>query len=121
VLLILDACHSSAGIKSFRPAVDDLTRALTDDECGVAVLCAAMANEKALEKQGNGLFTRAIIQALNRSDGVPFNRHNRRLYVHHLHTYVFDEVSQQSGDRQHPFLSLPWVVESFPVTQFPGP
>ena len=50
--------------------------------------------------------------------GVPFNRFNRRFYVHHLHTYVFDEVSQQSDDLQHPFLSLPWVVESFPVSHF---
>ena len=29
-------------------------RNLTDDDCGVAVMCAAMAHEKALEKGGNG-------------------------------------------------------------------
>jgi len=118
VLLMLDACHSSAGIKNFRPAVDDITRNLTDDDCGVAVLCAAMAHEKALDKEGNGLFTRAVVQALNRAEGVPFNRYNRLMYVDHLHTFVRDEVSQLSGDRQHPFLSLPWVVESFPVAKF---
>ena len=43
-----------------------------------------------------------------------------RLYLHHLHTFVFDRVSDESEDRQHPFLSLPWVVESFPVAQFAG-
>ena len=75
VLLILDTCHSSAGLKNFRPAVDDITRNLTDDDCGVAVMCAAMAHEKALEKSGNGLFTRAVVQALNRAEGVPYNRH----------------------------------------------
>jgi len=119
VLLMLDACHSSAGLKNFRPAVDDITRNLTDDDCGVAVMCAAMAHEKALEKGGNGLFTRAVVQALDRAEGVPYNRHNRLFFVHHLQAYVYDEVSQQSGDRQHPFLSLPWVVESFPVARFP--
>jgi hypothetical protein len=118
VLLILDACHSSAGLRNFRPAVDDITRQMTDDECGVAVLCAAMGHEKALEKGGNGLFTRAIVDGLNRKDGVPFNTSNRLFYVHHLHAYVFDQVSEQSAGKQHPFLSLPWVVESFPVAKF---
>ena len=74
VLLILDACHSSGSLKNFRPAVDDITRNLTDDDCGVAVLCAAMSHEKALERGGNGLFTRAVVQALNRAEGVPYNR-----------------------------------------------
>ncbi len=117
VLLMLDACHSGGVAKSFRPVVDDLTRALTDDECGVAVLSAAMASEQAQEKDGHGLFTKAILEALGPAEGVPFNRHNRLLYVHHLHSYVFDEVAQASGERQHPFLSLPWVVEPFPIRQ----
>ena len=118
VLLMLDACHASAGLKNFRPAVDDITRHLTDDDCGVAVMCSAMAHEKALEKGGNGLFTRAVVDGLNRGEGVPYNTFDRRLYIHHLHAYVFDSVKHFSGDRQHPFLSLPWVVESFPVAQF---
>jgi len=118
VLLMLDACHSSAGLKNFRPAVDDITRNLTDDDCGVAVLCSAMAHEKAIEKDGNGLFTRAVLDGLSRKEGVPFNTSSRLFYVHHLHSYVFDRVSDLSGGRQHPFLSLPWVVESFPVAQF---
>jgi uncharacterized caspase-like protein len=112
VLLMLDACHSSAGVKNFRPAIDDITRNLTDDECGVAVFCAAMAHEKALEKSGNGLFTRAVGEALQSARGHP---RTGRLYLHHLHSYVFDRVSDESEDRQHPFLSLPWIVESFPV------
>ena len=70
VLLMLDACHSSGSLKNFRPAVDDITRNLTDDDCGVAVMCSAMAHEKALEKEGNGLFTRAVVQALNRAEGA---------------------------------------------------
>ncbi len=115
VLLLLDACHSSGAVKNFRPVVDDLTRELTDDDCGVAVLSAAMANEQAQEKDGHGLFTYAVLAALNHADGVPFNRHNRLLYVHHLHSFVFDEVARLSGERQHPFLSLPWVVEPFPI------
>jgi len=118
VLLILDACHSSASLKDFRPAVDDIARTLTDDDCGVAVLCSALAHEKSLDRAGNGLFTRAIVDGLNRRGGVAYNTFDRTLYVHHLHACVLDRVSQQSGGRQHPFLSLPWVVESFPVAKF---
>jgi uncharacterized caspase-like protein len=120
VLLMLDACHSSQGIKAFRPAVDDITRNLTDDECGVAVMCSAMAHEKAFEGgRGikNGLFTRAVLDGLSRSDRVPYNYRDRRQYVHHLFAFVFDEVKTESEDRQHPFLSLPWVVESFPIRE----
>ncbi len=118
VLLLLDACHAGAAIKDFRPVVDDLTRALTDDDCGVAVLSAAMANETAQEKGDHGLFTRAVIDALNQAKGVQYNRHDKMLYVHHLHGYVFDEVTRASDRKQHPSLSLPSVVESFPICKF---
>jgi hypothetical protein len=127
VLLMLDACHSAGfGEKgklrqqSLAPATDEATRALTEDDVGVAVMCAAMGHEAALEKNGNGLFTRAVLEALRHVDGVPFNRSNHLLYTHHLQAFVFDRVSEQSGDRQHPFLSLPWVVQSFPVAKFAG-
>ncbi len=122
VLLMLDACHSAgfgAGRKlsklGLKPATDDATRDLTDDDVGVAVMCAAMAHEKAEGAGGNGLFTRAVKEALEKKPGVPFNRYNQRLYIHHLQAYVFDEVSARSQERQHPFLSLPSIVESFPV------
>jgi WD40 repeat protein len=120
VLLILDACHSVAALKAFRPAVDDVTRTLIDDDVGVAVLCAAMANEEAAEDRTNGLFTRAIVQALGQAPAVPFNRHDRRLYIHHLHSYVRDEVQAASHDSQHPFLCLPSVVDSFALRQLPA-
>ena len=58
-----------------------------------------------------------VLDVLEKKPGVPIpiNRHNQRVYVHHLHAFVFDEVSNRSGQRQHPFLSLPSIVESFPV------
>jgi WD40 repeat protein len=124
VLLILDACHSAGfgekgTLKAMQlaPATDDATRVLTEDDAGVAVMVAAMGHESALEKDGNGLFTRALLEALRRAEGVPFNRSNHLLYTHHLQTFVFDRVNEQSGGRQHPYLNLPWVVQSFPVVR----
>jgi WD40 repeat protein len=119
VLLILDACHSAAGIKAFKSAADEAARELSDDECGVAVLCAAMGTEYAEEKDGNGLFTKALVEALRRTRDVPYNHHDHRQYVHHLHAYVLEEVQAASDDRQHPFLSLPWVTQPFAVRLLP--
>jgi WD40 repeat protein len=119
VLLLLDACHAAgfgAGKKlskrGLRPATDDLARDLTENDCGVAVMCAAMGHEKAEGVAGFGLFTKALIEALEKGPTNPFNQ---RQYVHHLQSYVFDQVSHHSKDRQHPFLNLPWVVESFVI------
>jgi uncharacterized caspase-like protein len=119
VLLLLDACHAGAGLKNFRPATDDAARALTDDACGVAVLSAAMGHEKALALPKQGFFTAAVVEGLKAGQGVPFDRHKHLLYIHHLYSYVLEEVSHRSDDQQHPFLNLPSVVEPFPLRQVP--
>jgi hypothetical protein len=97
------------------PATDDATRDLTDEGCGVAVLCAARGHEKAEGKDGHGLFTRAVLDALEKKPGVPYNQRNQRVYVNHLHAYVLDEVRALSEDRQHPSLNLSLSVEHFVV------
>jgi hypothetical protein len=112
VLLLLDACHSAAGVRAF---IDEAARNLTDDECGVAVMCAAMGSEEAQEKDGHGLFTNAVLKALGDGEDVLYNHHDRRQYVHHLGTFVQDEVKDLSHDEQHPFLTMPYVTESFPL------
>jgi WD40 repeat protein len=118
LLLLLDACHSAAGVRAF---IDEAARGLTDDACGVAVLCAAMGYEEAQERDGHGLFTRAVIEALGKGEGVPFNHRDGRQYVHHLGAFVLDEVQGASHDEQHPFLTLPYVTESFPIRQLARP
>jgi WD40 repeat protein len=112
VLLLLDACHSAAGVRAFS---DEAARDMTDDETGVAVLCAALGSEEAGEENGHGLFTRAVLEALGRADRVPYDSHDGRQYVHHLGSFVLDEVRARSHDEQHPFLTLPYVTESFPI------
>jgi hypothetical protein len=59
-----------------------------------------------------------VVEALKGGAKVPRHARTGRMFLHHLHTFVFDHVSDESDDRQHPFLSLPWVVESFAVAQF---
>jgi hypothetical protein len=124
VLLLLEACHAGAfgqgkplAKKGLGPAAGELARALTDDDVGVAVMAACMGHEKALEdaKQKHGLFTLALIEGL--SGKASANKRNGLVYVHQLHSYVFERVAELSADRQHPFLSLPWTVESFPLAK----
>jgi WD40 repeat protein len=119
VLFIMDACHSAAGIRAFKPATDDATRTFTDDTCGVVVLCAAMGQEFAIERAGRGLFTASLVKALQATENAPFNIHDRKQYLHHLYSFAFDEVQKDSQGRQHPFLSVPWITTSFAVRKLP--
>ena len=55
------------------------------------------------------------MEALSATRNVPHNEETGKQYVHHLHSYVFDRVVARSKEKQHPFLHLPWTMESFPV------
>jgi uncharacterized caspase-like protein len=124
VLLVMDACHSAAGAqaflagKSLKAATDDAARNFGDDTCGVVVLSAAMGHEYAIERAGKGLFTKALVKALQERE-VMYNVHDRCQYLHHLHSFAFDEVQKESQGRQHPFLSVPWITTSFALRKLP--
>jgi WD40 repeat protein len=125
VLLLLDACHSAAGVKAFKPATDDLTRSLTDDQVAVTVLAAAMGYETAGEQKEHGLFTQALLAGLKAGAGVPFDAHDHQMYVHHLYSHVFSEVRRASEGKQNPFLNMPWTVPPLALREVhdkaPGP
>jgi WD40 repeat protein len=124
VLLVMDACHAGAfggtgklTRRDFKPAGEEVARTMADNEVGVAVLCAAMRYERSEERTGTGLFTKALVEGLSATRDVPYNAVTGRQTVRHLHTFVEDRVSVESGDRQHPFLHMPWTMESFPLRQ----
>lgn len=117
VLLLLDACHSAASVKTFRPATDDLTRSLTDDTVGVTVMSAAMSHETAGATAENGFFTAGLLKGLQAGEGVPFDPYERQLYVHHLYSVAFSEVRKATNGKQNPFLNLPWTVPPMPVRE----
>jgi WD40 repeat protein len=98
VLLILDACHS--GNFSMRPATDPLSRLLADDSCGVAVMTAALASQKALDTKEGGVFTQALIEGL--SGKADPDKFSHRLFVHNLHGYVYGAVTSQTSNKQMP-------------------
>jgi hypothetical protein len=95
VLLLLDTYHEG-DFPPMRPATDPLSRMLADDSCGVAVMTAALGQQKAK----GGVFTQALIAGLNGE--AKSNEVNKPLYVHHLFSYTFDTVARKTDNKQMP-------------------
>ena len=116
VLMLLDACHSGA-IGGKGGLTDELTRELSDDDCGVVVMCAAMGREEAGEerKLRHGYFALAVIEGLSGKADV--SKRDGRVYLHHLEQYVIDRVQELSNDEQHPVVGKPTTVRSFALAK----
>jgi WD40 repeat protein len=108
VLVLLDACHSGAMGLLF----DDLSRELIDEDCGVALMCAALPSKVAME-QKQGFFTQALVGGL----GGKGPQHNGSVFLHHLQSYVIDAVGDLSKDRQHPVAVVPPWMRPFPLSR----
>ncbi len=122
VLLMLDACHSGAlgagALAGYRPASDEAARALADVDLRVAVMCAALGHEEALEQKGNGLFTKAVLRALQHDPYCFFDRQTGEMNVYHLQAFVSQEVARDSDYKQTPYLKMPLASPPFVITQF---
>jgi uncharacterized caspase-like protein len=118
VLLMLDTCHAGAFSAGLRPGTDEAAWALADLENRVAVMCAALAHEEALGKDGNGLFTAAVVKALHHDSQAPYDRETGELNVYDLQQYVYREVTRASEAKQTPYLKMPLTLPAFVVAQF---
>jgi WD40 repeat protein len=118
VLLLLDACHSGA-VGGLAGGSDEAARALSDADVRVAVMCAALGHEKAIESNGAGLFTSAVVRALHRDPDTFYDRSTGELNVYHLQAFVYQEVTRASDHRQTPYLKMPLAQPAFVVAQFP--
>jgi WD40 repeat protein len=119
VLLIFDACQSAAGLQTFSPATDALTRKASDDEAAATVLVAAMAHESAIEKENHGLFTRALTKALEAPAGLGYDPYEQTVFVHHLFAFVYAEVRNASKGRQNPAFLPPWTAPPLAIRTAP--
>jgi len=116
VLLLLDACHSGAFGRG--GAADEAARSLADVDVRVAVMCAALGHEEALERGGKGLFTAAVVRALEHDRGVFFDPDTGELNVYHLQAFVYQEVAKASEYKQTPYLKMPLALPPFVVARF---
>lgn len=118
-LLLLDACHAGAVGREKRRSgglTDELARDLATDDYGVTVLCSSMGQEVSLEssREKHGLFTFALLEALAGKGG---KSDRGAVYLHHLEGHVAERVKELTGGRQHPVVSRPTTVRSFPLAQ----
>ena len=122
VLVLLDACHSgSIGDSPADPGslTDDVQRQLAAPDCGVVILCAAMAQEEAGEAAAvqHGFFTAALLSGLG--GGAPRSR-DGLIHLTALNFYVEEQVAELSKDEQHVVVDRPATVTSFPLVKPPA-
>ena len=119
VLLLLDACHSgSIGDSPADPGslTDDVQRQLAGPDCGVVIMCAAMAQEEAGEAAAvkHGFFTAALLSGLG--GGAPPSK-DGLIHLTALNFYVEERVAELSKDEQHVVVDRPSTVTSFPLVK----
>jgi WD40 repeat protein len=109
IVLVLDACHAGAIGLLF----DDVSRELTDEDCGVVVMCAASPKESAQEKK-HGHLTLAVMEGLSGKAG---KRSDGYVYLHHLQPYIIDRVLDLSEEKQHPTTIVPPWMRPFSLSK----
>ena len=111
-VLFLDTCYAGAlghGTRAIQPDISKLINEMSGPEIGVAVYSATTGRERAqeLDSLHNGVFTRAILDAL---DGVAGQPTDGALRYSVLETKLADEVEKMTGGKQHatynPLVSL---------------
>jgi len=120
VLLILDACEAGRALDKFAPILDDVGRALADDEAGITVLAAAMAHENAGESGNNGRLTRALSETLAKPSEAFYDKTAKIMNIDHLSTRVKDIVRNESRGKQNPVLLAPWSSPPLVIRRVPN-
>lgn len=120
-LLLIDTCQSGAGVGELRGAAagtlfDQATidRLKKESRQGIYILAASADEEFAMEQQGNGLFTRAILDGFASSadtdgDGL--------VTIEELKDFAKTQVQERSGGRQVPTFPLVEGGENFPIVK----
>ncbi|MEZ6067392.1 MAG: caspase family protein [Planctomycetaceae bacterium] len=120
LIVMLDACHAGTLTgdrrKAARSLTDDFTRDLATDDYGVVVMASSMGREFSIENSaaGGGVFTMAIVEGLQGK--ADYNGDNH-VYFNELETYVCERVKELSNGRQHPAISKPGTIRSFPLSR----
>jgi hypothetical protein len=118
-VLLLDACYAGAfdarkkKKRSLPGAADELVRSFVYDE-GLVVLCGAGQDREATEEQGQGYFTKAVVEGMSGKAG----RDRLGLVtLTKLMDYVEEQVEVLSGGEQYATVSRPSTVRNFPLAR----
>ena len=101
IIFLCDCCHAGA-FGEEAATQDELAEPLVK-QAGVMVFAASRGNELAAEKPawGHGAFVRALLDGLEgKADLIP----DAQINMSELQTYVVDQVTRLTGNRQHPYI-----------------
>ena len=102
-VLLLDTCHSGAsvGTRGATPLFGPGDQARLDESVreGIYVIAASADDEFAREQEGNGIFTRALLDGLS---GSADSDKNGYVEIEELKAYAGRQVHERSGGRQVP-------------------
>jgi WD40 repeat protein len=107
-LLLIDTCHSGSTLEGERGisplfSLDDVQSLVGRQGGGLYVLAASSEDEFAREQQGNGLFTRAFLDALGgAADLAPHGDGDGFVDVEEVLRFTQREVQDRSSGRQTP-------------------
>lgn len=108
-IIIMDACHSGGAVELFalRGSLEEKAIAQLARSSGIHILASAGMEQaaKELTELGHGLFTYALLQALNgEADGSP---KDGKITVYELKSYLDDQVPEMNrkynGKPQYPY------------------
>jgi hypothetical protein len=124
-VLILDACFAaSIGQKKTRKrslpdAADNFVRELNYDQ-GLVLLCGAYKDQEADDGEGNGIFTKALVEGLSgqaSKAGQLLLDDDGTVQITALQDYVRRRVRKISGQEQEPTMGLPHRIRSFALSK----
>jgi uncharacterized caspase-like protein len=122
-VLLLDTCHSGEAFGEGKRglAADAFDQKAVNDAAGTGLYIIAASSERgfAQEMQGNGLFTRCLIEGL---DGAADGNADGYVGIEELKTWATAAVHERSGGRQRPTAPRIQGGEDFPlVRRIEGP
>jgi Caspase domain len=104
-VLILDVCKADS--------INNLLREMVY-ESRVVIMCGAGKDQFAVEENGHGYFTRAIVEGMG---GEAESNQDGQVGLRELQTYVHQRVLKLSEGKQEPTILIPSIVGSFPLSQ----
>jgi len=117
-ILLLDTCHSGEAFGAGKRGIafDSYDQTEVDEAAGTGLYIIAASSESgfAQETQGNGLFTRALLEGL---DGAADTDGDGLVGIDELKTYATTVVHERSEGRQRPTAPRIEGGENFPLAR----
>jgi WD40 repeat protein len=123
-ILLLDTCHSGSmvgrrGVSRLYEK-DDVDALMRESRTGLYILAASSSDEFAREQRGNGVFTAAVLEAIEgAADRTPHGNGNGLVEIEEIKKYAEEQVLARSGGQQRPTFPEVRGGENFPVARVP--